>query len=191
MSNKQNISLFLSIFLFGFLQLGFSQNYNLDNESSFLEVHGTSSLHDWHVDAQEQSGTLKLLDTNIEELNFSVKSESLKSGKSAMDKKTFDALKTDKYKNIEFKLKSVNSSKQTSDNTYEVSARGTMRIAGKTKNVLMNFTLQIDDKQIFLQGEKPLLMTDYGVEPPKALLGTIKTGDEIKVVYKSVYKRSN
>ena len=32
-------------------------------------------------------------------------------------------------------------------------------------------------------------MTDYGIEPPKALLGTIKTGDDIKIIFKTVFQK--
>jgi hypothetical protein len=32
-----------------------------------------------------------------------------------------------------------------------------------------------------------MLMTDFGIDPPKALLGTIKTGDEIEVKFKSIF----
>jgi hypothetical protein len=32
-------------------------------------------------------------------------------------------------------------------------------------------------------------MTDYGIEPPKALMGTIKTGDDIVVHLDTVWKK--
>ena len=91
-------------------QVAFSQTYILNNDTSFLEVHGTSSLHDWHIDAQEQSG--KMIITNSEDLaintlSFSVKAESLKSGKSSMDKNTYKALKTGEYKTIDFNFPSI------------------------------------------------------------------------------------
>ena len=32
-------------------------------------------------------------------------------------------------------------------------------------------------------GEKSIKMTSYGVEPPTALLGTIKTGDDLTIKF--------
>ena len=39
-----------------------------------------------------------------------------------------------------------------------------------------------------LEGKKALKMTDYNIEPPKALLGTITTGDDIEVHFNTVWK---
>lgn len=125
----------LLITVFVSLQFAFSQTYKLDNNTCFMEVHGTSSLHDWHVDALEQSGKIVVKDSAslmIEALNFSVKSESLKSGKSGMDKNTYKALKTDKYKTIDFKFLSVESIESISDNYYKVSIKGDMTICDVT-----------------------------------------------------------
>lgn len=180
----------LLITVFVSLQFAFSQTYKLDNNTCFMEVHGTSSLHDWHVDALEQSGKIVVKDSAslmIEALNFSVKSESLKSGKSGMDKNTYKALKTDKYKTIDFKFLSVESIESISDNYYKVSIKGDMTICDVTNSISLAFKLKLDNNKVLIDGEKSLLMTDYGIEPPKALLGTIKTGDKIRIIFKSVF----
>ncbi|MCA0132289.1 YceI family protein [Winogradskyella alexanderae] len=176
------------LFSFQFL---LSQTYNLNNDTSFLEVHGTSSLHDWHVDAQSQYGDANISFENVLEiktLNFSVISESLKSGKSGMDKNTYKALKTDSYNKIDFNLKSVEATKRINENHYKIYALGDLTICGVTKSVPIEFSMRVEDNQLLIEGEKPLLMTDYGIEPPKALFGTIKTGNEINVVFKAVYE---
>ncbi len=176
---------------FFFSQNVFAQSYSLNNDTSFLEVHGTSSLHDWHVDAQQQMGTADINTSDaleINALNFSVVSESLKSGKSGMDKNTYKALKTDDYKTIDFKLTKVNTVDKLTDNSFKVSAVGDMTITGVTKAVPIDFTFKLQGNQLLVEGEKPLKMTDFGIDPPKALFGTIKTGDEINVVFKAVYQ---
>jgi polyisoprenoid-binding protein YceI len=188
------------LFLIGVLnsllvfQVAFSQTYVLNDQTSFLEVHGTSSLHDWHVDAERQSGKVEISnldDLKINVLSFSVVSESLKSGKSGMDKNTYKALKTDKHKTIDFNLTSVKSKELISDNHYKVLITGNMTICGVTKSVNIELTVKLVGNNLLLEGEKSLLMTDYGIAPPKALLGTIKTGDEIKIIFKTVFENKN
>jgi hypothetical protein len=184
---------FVLVLLLGssfFVQCLFAQSYELNNDTSFLEVHGTSSLHDWHVDAQKQMGAAEissLPEMNIDALSFSVVSESLKSGKSGMDKNTYKALKTDSYKTIDFELTKVEEIQKTGENLFKVSAQGKMTITGVTKTVPIVFTIKSQEGVLLVDGEKTMKMTDFGIDPPTALFGTIKTGDEIKVIFKAVY----
>jgi polyisoprenoid-binding protein YceI len=183
-------SVILSLVLLFCFQFALSQTYNLDNKTSFLQVNGTSSLHDWHLDAEEQSGLIEFSDlasADISRLKFSVESESLKSGKSSMDKNTFKALNTDKYKTIDFDFKDVKSIEKLNENTYTVALNGNLTVSGVTKQVTIGFKLVIDNNLIKLNGEKSILMTDFGIDPPKALLGTIKTGNEITIAFKPVF----
>lgn len=39
------------------------------------------------------------------------------------------------------------------------------------------------DGRLVVDGEQPLLMSDYGIEPPKMMLGTVKTDDKALVKY--------
>ena len=117
--------------LFSF-QVALSQNYILNNSSSVLEVHGTSSLHDWTLETEKQSGKLVVInakDLEISSLSFSVEAESLKSGKSTMDKNTYKALNTDDYKTMNFSLTSLKQVTKISDQSFKVAALGKMTIS--------------------------------------------------------------
>ncbi|WP_179351989.1 YceI family protein [Winogradskyella vidalii] len=185
--------LFLTVFLCSLFtfQIATSQNYTLNNSSSTLEVHGTSSIHDWILETEKQSGKIVISNTEelaIETLSITVEAESLKSGKSSMDKNTYDALDTDDHKTMDFNLTSVKKVDKLSDQSFKVSASGKMTIAGVTKTMSVDLTLKIEGTKVLLNGEKSFNMTDFGIDPPKALLGTIKTGDAIKIVFKSVFE---
>lgn len=181
------------LLLFLFLTTPFfvlSQNFTLDNDTSFLQVSGTSTLHDWHVQAEKQNGNIVFSDLNelkVESLTFSVESESLKSGKSSMDKKTYKALNTDNYKTISFTLSEVLSIHKKTANTFQINATGNLFITGVNKKVTLKITGTKQENLLILEGSHKILMTDYGIDPPKALLGTIKTGNEIEVKFKSVF----
>lgn len=70
-----------------------------------------------------------------------------------------------------------------SDNKYKVSTVGNLKIAGVTKKTTLNMMLTIKDNTANLTGEKTFKMTEYKIEPPKALLGTVTTGDEITIKF--------
>ncbi|MHA7843708.1 MAG: YceI family protein [Winogradskyella sp.] len=177
--------------LFVISAVAYSQDYKLDNDTSFMKIEGTSSLHDWHINVEKQAGNIVLEQSetvSVKGLNLTVESESLKSGKSRMDKNTYKALETDDYKKITFKLKKTTEIKSLGDNTYEVKGIGQLTIVGNTKDITMTLKIEIKDDMVLLSGKNEIKMTDFGVEPPTALLGTIKTGDAITITYKTTFK---
>lgn len=183
-------SLFLILILFA--TQTYAQEFNLNNASSDLTVFGTSNLHDWDVKAEKQSGKI-VLDTGnqikIKQLKFVVDAESLKSGKKSMDNNTYKALNTKKYKNISFDLKEVKSISDLGNNRYKVNSTGSLSIAGVTKQIPVEFTMERSANRVVLKGKKTFKMTDFGVEPPKALLGTVTTGDEVTIDFNTVLNK--
>lgn len=171
-----------------------AQSYKLNNEASSLQIEGTSNIHDWTIEAENTSGVLNVeFDENkleeIEKLEFTVVAKSLMSGKSGMDKNTYKALNTDKYKEITFKLKNVQSINKSDADTYKVKGTGSLEISGNRKDINLNFDLKANSNQIKLTGKHKLNMTHYGVEAPTAMFGTIKTGEEVVVKFESQFNK--
>ncbi len=187
---KLSLSL-IALFLFN-THISSAQSFHLSNSTSTLKIEGTSNIHDWHIIAEDQQGTLVATIannqiSNFDQLDFSVKAESLKSGKGSMDKNTYKALNTNKYKNIVYKLSKVKSINCAGSGSCKVSTLGSLTISGTTKTIEMVFDVKFSDSKIILSGNKTLNMTDFGVEPPTALLGTITTGENIDVIFKASF----
>lgn len=166
-----------------------AQSYTLNNKASNLVVEGTSNIHDWTMEAESTSGTMTAdIDEGkleeIDALRFTVEAEGLKSGKSGMDKNAYKALNTDKNKKITYQLKEVKDISSAS-NGYKVKTTGTLEIAGVKKSIHLDFNLIPNSGKIVLKGEYTLNMTDYGVEPPTAMFGTISTGEIVKIKFET------
>jgi hypothetical protein len=57
-------------------------------------------------------------------------------------------------------------------------------IAGTEKTVNMEVTAsRLADGSIRAEGALPLLMTDFGVKPPTAMLGTLRTSNKVTVKF--------
>ncbi len=153
-------------------------NYNASSVS--IKVSGTSNLHDW--DEKSSTATISAniaigsngTITALQSLNFITPVGALKSEHSGMDKNTYKALKKDTNPNISFIQKTATITGNT------IKSHGILTIAGKAVETDLVTTYRVNaDKTITVTGTKNINMLDYGVEPPKALLGTIKTGKDI------------
>ncbi|PKD20627.1 hypothetical protein APR41_13200 [Salegentibacter salinarum] len=171
----------------------FGQNFRMDNSSEIV-VEGTSNIHDWEMKATSKQGgaTITTEDgklTGISELQVSVPAESLESGKGGMDKNAYKALNTDKYKNIEFKLDEVKKIEANGSNSYKINGLATLKISGVSKQVPVEFTAKLNGNKLEINGEESLNMTNYKIDPPTAMFGTITTGEEVTIKFKSTFSK--
>ena len=168
-----------------------AQQFTLVNNESKLTVLGTSSLHDWLVTAENQSGNIifKDLETGeIEKCSIEIGAESLKSGKSSMDKSAYKALKTSSFKTITFQLLEVKETSNKGHGKFAFHTQGDLTVAGVKKRISLDFTTTIVENKITLIGEKSIKMTDFNIDPPKALLGIITAGDDITIKFSTIFK---
>jgi polyisoprenoid-binding protein YceI len=149
--------------------------YELNPTKSSVLIEGSSSLHDWEMEAKELAGNFDLNeDKYLETLIFESTVSGLVSDKSKMTKLAQKALKVREYSKITFK-----SSSPVLINEVEIKLSGFLSVSGVTKEIELSLRPETDDNGIKLEGSYSLKMTDYGVDPPKALLGAIKTDNEV------------
>lgn len=196
MNNSKKFWLVLGSFLMMIFtaQVSLAQTYKVNDAASKLEVLGTSNIHDWEIEAEDFQGSLSAeLDggqlVKISQLDFTVIAESLKSGKSGMDKNTYKALETGKNPKITYKLEKVNNIDCTSGSKCKVTTTGYLTIAGTKKLTDLTFDATVAGDKITLTGSKSLKMSEYKVDPPTAMFGAITTADEVKVDFKTVFTK--
>lgn len=175
-------------------QISIAQTYTLNNTASSLKIDGTSNIHDWQIDAKEQQGKMVVeLDNGqlvkISQLDFTVKAESLKSGKSGMDKNTYKALNTDKHKQITYKLNKVNNLDCVTTGNCKVTTTGTLTIAGNSRPIDITFDAKVTDDKITFTGNKAIKMSEFKIDPPTAMFGTITTGDQVTIKFTSTFNK--
>ncbi len=198
----KNLSLKKIALFSTFLVTGFGMCSNLAAQTVLqtqvmdIRLNGTSNLHDWEMKAiKGQSEALFTVDsknkvTSLSKLSFTLPAKNLKSKHNQMDKNTYKALNTDKNPNIIFMLSSATIT-ETGNNNYKLNCSGKLTIAGISKQTDLIATGKYNpsDKTFTVTGSKKMKMTDYNVAPPKALLGTITTGNDITISYQLKFKK--
>jgi polyisoprenoid-binding protein YceI len=162
--------------------------YNSKNGLN-LVVSGTSTLHDWDMKSSQGSFDASFTFnaagavTAITGLSFTTPANALKSGKDAMDKNAYKALKLDKNPNISFTAATATITAATATD-FTVKAIGKLNIAGAPVDAEIIATGKINaDKSITVTGTKKISMKDYGMTPPSFMMGTIKTGNDVTLKF--------
>jgi len=183
------------------------QNKYVLSKGYAVTIKGTSNLHNWTETVGTVTGESMVnangngsFDLKAVSINMAVRSIKSDEG-GTMDKNTYKALKADANPEITFSLTApVNSFTlaspakpiQSDPAATTLSTKGNMTIAGVTKPVTMQVNVFMPKKGVLeIEGSESIKMTDYGVKPPIALLGMLKTGDEITIKFKTSFAMAN
>lgn len=179
--------IFIAIFFAGIVTVVPAQNPALLTKESQMKISGTSNLHDWHEVAEDFTIELKLTSDDsfspvIEKVTLICKSASIRSDNSIMTNKTHDALKVGSHPEIKFASSQV-SALQLQSGGFSSAITGELTINGIKKQVTVPVEGALDGNRLTVKGAKKVLMSDYGIKAPTALMGTLKTGDEVTVSF--------
>ncbi len=157
-------------------------------ENAKVKVLGTSTLHDWSLvsDKGVCKATFALQGTDqlkaLQSLSFTVLVKTLQSEHGGLAKNAYEALNAEKYSQIEFLMTSADAIVAQKDGSYKVTCKGDLTVAGVSKPITLEAECKMGaDKSIACTGFYLMRMTSHNVRPPKMMLGTIKTGDDIHV----------
>lgn len=161
-----------------------TQNWS-PQPGSWLSVSGTSTLHDWEVRTEKLEGKIafpaEFIDTGEGKVvaEVLIPTGSLKSHSARMDRNMYKALDADSHPKIRYELMNA-----TWISASAASTEGTLTIAGKTLPVRMEVTLSQPEADILVvSGTVPINMREFGIDPPTAMLGTIRTGENVEVAF--------
>jgi hypothetical protein len=176
-----------------------AQSYLLDNvtieKGGKVWIEGEAGMISYQCNAENLSGVGKINNSNNTlnninkedgeiELSISLPVKALSCGKRAMDKDMYEALKSDDFPNISYKLLSARLADEKKDTTewMNIRTRGIMEIAGVQDTT--SFTVQgkaLGENRFQVKGSKKIHMDTYNIERPTAMLGLIKASKDLSV----------
>ena len=164
--------------------------------SSRLWLEGTATIGDFTCSTARMEGMAVLQEIHVEkydslysvsvhnEVRVSMCVRSFDCGNHAMNEDMYEAMKSDSFPTIEFELIDATLASDTgsADSVRDINTIGKLTIAGITKTVPMSIAIrQSSPERFIITGSKALSMTDFGITPPTALWGIIKTNDRLTV----------
>lgn len=143
-------------------------------------VSGTSTLHNWKMTSENGTFSGNVSGNAIQDIQYSMVSKSIKSGKGPMDTNAYKAMQADKYPNITFSASSINIGKGT--------MTGKLTVTNITKTISLPVNVTKAGNTYTVWGSAAIKMTDFGVTPPSFMMNTVKTGNDITITVNAVAK---
>jgi polyisoprenoid-binding protein YceI len=182
---------FLLVLVAGLLQTASAQSSQDVSQYSFtsdtqLFIDGTSSVHDWTCEVPDATGAFTTATSEADAAfaitggTVSIRVEDIDCGKRIMNNKLEDALTANDAETIDFEVASADVSAQDG-NAFTLDVTGNLTIAGSTQAVELTANGTMQNGTIQFEGSHTMLQSDFGIDPPTALLGRLKTGDEVTV----------
>jgi polyisoprenoid-binding protein YceI len=167
-------------------------------DTARVTISGTSNVHAYTASSTAVRVTLARLASSVAGSNFwdelikpggleafeiAIPASTLSSPKEGLDKNMHKALKVQQHPDITFRLLRIQARQGAPGGLRAV---GILNIAGVEREVPLDITAERKGTTLGIKGEVQLLMTDYGITPPKAMLGMLKTDPKVTVAFETV-----
>ena len=118
----------------------------------------------------------------LKKVHVKVPVRSLKCGHGGMDNNLYKALNADASPDVSYILATFEAVAGDAKDTFTLHTVGTLNVAGTENKVEMDVVAtRMADGSVTAKGVVPIKMTDFGIQPPTAIFGRLKTGNEVKV----------
>ncbi len=186
---KTSIRLLLSFLIVCSTFTAFGQSKYLLTADQELIVFGTSTLHNWEMVTTAATGQGLFTIENgelaqVQDFSIEFKGEDLESGKGIMDRNTRRALDTENTPMISFDLKELKTNAEG-----KLEAWGDFTAKGNTRKLKFIVSYELNGDLIDIQGTTSFKMTDFGIEPPVALAGTLRTSDVVGIEFYLTFEK--
>ncbi len=193
----QGLLLLSVLILSGGWQVTGAQTRLTLQSKSRLWIEGTSTLNTFTCRSKNVGGygvlerstsgmlhTLAAPGAPVARAEVAVRVETFDCGKQRMNRDFYKVLKADAFPMIRFTLDEANVLGQpdAEDRIYRLRVLGRLTIAGVTRRIEMRVLgWPLADGRYRVTGKERLLMSDFEIDRPTALLGLIRTRDRILV----------
>jgi polyisoprenoid-binding protein YceI len=162
--------------------------------SAKVSIDGTSNIHEYTAATTEVRVTRLALAGGVsgagllsavlnpgavEAFEVAIRAASLSSPKEGIDKNMHKALKVAEFKDITFRLLRLEAKPA-------LRAIGMLKIAGVEREIAFDLKTVATATALTITGEVPILMTDYGIPAPKAMMGMLKVDPRIVVKFETI-----
>ncbi|MEX0653473.1 MAG: YceI family protein [Phycisphaeraceae bacterium] len=174
--------------------------YQSADEGHRVHIEGTSNIHDWSGTTDQISGWIDIPGRWINQagelcmeltrqttdaaprIHVQIPVRSLKGNHQGLASHIHAELKAANHPYVTFTLETLNRNAAADRDVTTWSAHGQLEIAGARRSVELPLILTpLSDSRLRIEVQKDLLMTDFGIDPPTAMMGMAQVVNEVRV----------
>jgi hypothetical protein len=162
-------------------------------DDAYVVVMGTSTLQDWELRSETLLSEIVFGSENgddiesLERLMFTLEKTSLESDQSRLQRSAHSEMDAENHPQITFRAS--DGTVRRNGEEYRINATGDLTVSGVTRQVSVEATCINSGNEMVCTGTENLRMTDFNIDPPTLMLGTIRTDDEVAVEFRIGYSR--
>lgn len=164
----------------------------LIHPSSRLEIYGSSNVNEFICTCRQTFVQLPFQIVGgyrperthwaFRNTHLRLQTQQFDCGNKVMNKDFYHALKAKSHPNMWIELESIENVRMITASWTTLATHTRITIAGTGKSVPIHAQVRkLADNKLQIRAERPLKMSDFGIQPPTALMGMIKTNDDITI----------
>jgi hypothetical protein len=168
---------------------------------SELWMDGTSTIHDWECRTSDVQVALVKAQGHAEPANgasiealirgkafdgldVAIPVRAFRADRKGLEKNMLKALQSDKYPEVRFHMQRYTVTSAEHADTLTMRIEGMLTVSGVEKNVSLAARAWKGDSGEWVEGSEALKMSDFGIKPPRMMLGTLKVADPVVIHYR-------
>jgi polyisoprenoid-binding protein YceI len=154
-------------------------------------VSGTSTVRSWRCESAQVSGSADASSTELAQIGqargeITIPLSTLDCRNGTMNGHMRNALKAQQNPTIRFRATSVRVTPSGAEGAVVMT--GQLTLAGQTRDVTVNGTAVREGTSLRVRGTEQLTMTDFGVQPPRLMAGTMRVHAPVTVGFDVVLR---
>jgi polyisoprenoid-binding protein YceI len=158
--------------------------------ASKIVIEGKSNVHAWTCATSTFEATVTVPDlpatesgSRLTALTLTIPVSSLDCGHGDMNKNLRKTMHADQHPTITYRMTSYDAARK--GDSYDVSMNGTATINGVEKPVHVHASVTPNASGgAEIVGSAPIRTTDFGVQPVKVMLGTLRTSPDVTITFR-------
>ncbi len=165
------------------------------SESSTMTLFGSANVTDWDAEVKtirgevvinkdEQANWSEAEASWFEAVNITIPVADIDADSRRMNNNMHDYLEIDDHPEITYSLVEARELVALDNPGFVLTVRGIVTAAGES--VEIEHDVEVSEREgggLTISGSQDLLMTDFGIDPPTAMLGSIRARDEMTIEF--------
>jgi hypothetical protein len=167
---------------------------------SELWMDGTSTIHDWECRTSDVKLDLRRAKGHAEPpsgaaiealirgkafdgLEVTIPVRTFRADRKGLEKNMLKALQSQLYPEIRFRMRRYTVTSAEHADTLALRVEGVLTVSGVEKDVALAARAWQGDGGEWVEGSEILKMSEFGIKPPRMMLGTLKVADRVVIHY--------